>query len=905
MRSARTLGIALGLIATLQSPAGAADSWSVTHWSEVGGKLLRWSREPGAQSSYLAVDSAADSTALLHSSDSGASWSRLGPAVPIDAAHLSGLQSLARSRTSWGDLLFTSTQGPAYRRAASDGAWRIFGPEGEGRITASASLPNGELLVARASGDPDARVYRSTDDGTTWSAFALPHLMDDVVALRAFDPGPIYTLDASGQVWRADSTDFSPAAPFLIRQLDVANSSVLHAIAADHSVRRSTNGGASWALLSSDLANFEEWSDELDRAFSFGVDGDFAWLAAPSALWTSNDGGHRWALALHSDSLYSAAAWNSDAREFLLGGREITLTRDAGALFLARSGLDFSRTTLFDDGAAVALSRGLLVSGDGGTTWERWSWDGAVDHLSSLRAFGRFGFVTRSAAAGPSLFVSTNRGRAWRERPDAPRDLHEVKRTDDGVWWAASDAGLYRGGDGASNFELIASPLEGVDRVGFYDARLGVAARALQLALTTDAGGSWTLFAAPEDSLTDLLWVNSDTLFAAGRALHRSADRGAHWEAIADTRVRGGRWRALTRADHFTVWAAGDRGSLAVARDAWTFHLDDGALEPRDPSVDLLTLGFAGADRGLSGAGPRLWRYGPDSRGPRFSLHGVFHPLLPHVLHLYFTCGERLQGDSLRVVIGGERFTLRAGADPFLYALTYGVPSEVGAVNLAATGADLAGNRATTSLAFSTMRGALRYRDGDFELRLAGAAEGSALVAFAVDAEELPPLPGEFVPLAQPLRCTEEGVGGAARRAWRLNGTAQLGAGSPRASDFAVLGRSGWSRWTDANLDDAESPLTLWPIERAQDRLRVEVTPNPVRSVLSLSLPAEARGIVTLRILDVSGRVRARHETSAKAGEVEWALPSLPNGRYWLEVRALSPSGRMATTAFTLLHEAG
>ncbi|MFN8548820.1 MAG: hypothetical protein U0527_12850 [Candidatus Eisenbacteria bacterium] len=384
---------------------------------------------------------------------------KLGRAAPVDAAHFTALHSLARTRASWGDLLVTTNGSQAYRRQPSRSDWEIFGPKGGGPISAVASLPNDGLLVARESADPDQRLYRSTDDGANWNAIPLSHLIGQVDLLRAFDPGPIFVLDDVGQIWRADSTNFAPAAPFLARLLDLRTAATLYALAFDHTIQRSTDGGTNWERLSSDLASTEGWREELDRAFSFGVDGTFAWLAAPSAIWTSHDGAATWALALHADSLYSAAAWNADAHELVLGGREVIQTRDEGELFLARSGLDFARTALFDDGAAAALSGGLLMSGDGGATWERWSWDGEADQLASLRAFGRFGFVTRIADTGPSLFVSTNRGRAWSASLDAPRDLREVKRTDDGVWWGAAGGGIYRASDAAPQFKAVSSPL--------------------------------------------------------------------------------------------------------------------------------------------------------------------------------------------------------------------------------------------------------------------------------------------------------------------------------------------------------------------------------------------------------------------------------------------------------------
>ncbi|MFN8548819.1 MAG: hypothetical protein U0527_12845 [Candidatus Eisenbacteria bacterium] len=67
----RAIAFLLGLVGVLHSPAHAAESWTVARFAEVGGQSLAWSRESGSQSSYLAVEFAAESTAVLRSSDSG------------------------------------------------------------------------------------------------------------------------------------------------------------------------------------------------------------------------------------------------------------------------------------------------------------------------------------------------------------------------------------------------------------------------------------------------------------------------------------------------------------------------------------------------------------------------------------------------------------------------------------------------------------------------------------------------------------------------------------------------------------------------------------------------------------------------------------------------------------------
>ena len=904
---------ALALLACLLPFAGAhaASSWTARAWSEVRGGVLLFDDERGQTESYFTAEAKGDSTVVLRTTDSGLSWSPIGAAAPVPSGERIELRSLARDRATNDDLLLSTASGLAFRRNPTTGAWSEFGPPGEGAISAAAALPAAGLLASRRNAAADARLFRSTDDGATWTALPLSGLMSEISQLAGFASGPMWALDEASQLWRADSTTFTPAAPFAIRFVVVDSELEATALRADHRLARTTNGGVAWTEIAGNLS--DAWGAETDSTFAFGTDEDLAWIASPRRMIVSTDGGTRWTVALEGDGLLSAIAWNPVQRDFLAGGAEVLLSSDEGASWQLRSGADFSRLALATPSSAFGVDHGLIATFDGGESWERWPFEGPSDRLGLLRFFGLSGFLSREGDVGPSLYLSNDRGRSWHVADEAPRGISGVVQTADGVSWAGAADGLYRSTDDGESFSrLETAPFTAVERMAASDSVLAIT-NAGELFHSTDAGATWTLHDAPEPGIEAIYVVNADTLFVAGSALYRSSDAGAHWQPIPDTANSGGRWRSIAGFDASALWASGDRGALASCLDGWSFQRYVDALEVGDRSVDLGTLTFEGST-GLCGSRARLLRYREDTLGPEFRLVAVFHPYLERSVHLYLTARERLEGDSIEVEIDSRREGIHADADPFLFHLLYDVPSGSTSRSLRVSGIDLAGNRRSTTIPFSTDRGSLVLRESEVELRWSTTGSG-LLLAHGVASEGLPPLPTAWMPLGEPIRLQRRD--GSVVRSSELRARA-LPANDDAASvraDVAVLVGNEWhlaSREPHSllSIDGAIDGAIVWPIrppesdgteDLVQSPNRLIAWPNPARMELRLALGAGTDGWWRGVLFDLAGRRLESRRIEVRGGDAAWPLDTRAAGRYWIRLQREGISSDTRTVAISVL----
>ncbi|MCC7142298.1 MAG: hypothetical protein IT349_09380 [Candidatus Eisenbacteria bacterium] len=901
-RHATALLCLLGLLSGLWAVHGAsgAESWSVRRFDPTLGTALRWANERGAIDGYFAVDAQADTIGLLRTSDAGRTWSPLTPAPPLPGAAFGRLFSMARDRDTAKDLLIATTGFESYRRSTTTGAWRLWGPPGEGPISGVAPLAGRAALVARAGGNR-ANLFRTTNEGAAWSTIATPTNVGTIVDLSAFDAGAIWLRDAGGQIWRTDSTDFASAAPFRARLLEVEGDSIALALDSGFALRRTTDAGGNWETIASPATLHPEWRTEFERAHRIGREADgFLWIACRDLVVGSDDGA-TWTELLRGSGIAAAFAVNGASGEFLAGGAGVWGSRDRGASWDLASGHQLAEVAYLSPNTLMALRPQVVMSPDGGGRWERAEFSSPADSLGWIVSFGGSAFVTRSARSGTSLFVSANRGRTWNTAIGAPRGIRDLALGGAALFWCASEEGVAQSTDGGLHWEALAgAPFDQADLVWLSSDSLGWVAGGNRLHVTSDRGARWTSHDLPESGIDDLLFVDADSGFAAGQALYRTSDRGRNWAPIPGTDRARGRWRRLVKPAAAELWASGDRGALAHSIDGWSFTLDDASLEVNDPAANLTSLSFLGESDGVSGSGAALWRYADDREGPRYRLEVVPHPYLEHTLHLYISAREQLLGDSLRVSIGAESWTLRAAADRFLHHLTFTAPNVGSVRTITVSGSDLAGNRRSASFPFSAGRGAIRYQDGDLDLRLS--APGRDLIVTRAELE-----PGELPPADQSsgrpfrLRARSAGPGGAGEGGGGGNISARWH--DEAGSTFLLRGAGDWE------LIDGRALLAL-----AEERPVVAAAangsrPNPVRELAVWPNPATTEvtlrppwpGPVTARLFDVTGRERLRREWSGTTAKLSWSLPELPAGRYWIELRPSDRPSRVARGAVTLL----
>ncbi len=264
---------------------------------------------------------------LLHSTNSGESWSSLRTGISDPLADI----SINSSNSSTVAL----AQSGVYRSAENGGSWTlqfagIFSSD-------SASLSRSSTAPAILYATDGTALYQSLDDGVTWKGqgktplqilgiMADPLAGDTVYAFGSTAPYIIKSTDG-GVTWSAAGSGL-PAAP--VWAMTATSDGTLYAGTPGHGIYRSNNQGVSWTAANTGLPQ-----TRVSR-HSLSASGATVYFADGS-IYMSSDGGHNWAKK----------------------GDHI------GALTVTASAHNPSVIYV------VTTSGNVQVSADGGSTWDR------------------------------------------------------------------------------------------------------------------------------------------------------------------------------------------------------------------------------------------------------------------------------------------------------------------------------------------------------------------------------------------------------------------------------------------------------------------------------------------------------------------------------------------------------
>lgn len=389
---------------------------------------------------------------ILHTTDGGKTWraqdSRTSASLTscAFAERTRGWIASSRAllRTTDGGASWTSRHGPP-----------LESPRDEYRGVASPA-PHRVLTATRLGG-----IFLSTDDGETWTAVH-----------RSYEPSRLFFLDAS-HGWVAG---------------------------AQGRLARTTDGGGTWTDQYVVVPDRAPLQDPSVLYFSDSLRG---WIAAGSDLYTTVDGGKRWALLPDSTP----------------------------------------RTALAMTAAASLWScgNGLARSSDGGRSWQAHPGVPRVP-LTAITFFGSD--AGWAAGAAGIMLHSTDGGDSWRgEVPDTSRAyqcVHVVSR--DTVWVLGN--GMRRSRDGGITWTTFPA----VDGATFQDAhfldqRHGICVGSRgTVSRTTDAGRTWERSSlGARHELQDVCFSDPTHGWIAARsgALFHSTDGGRHWSLRGDTLPAG------------------------------------------------------------------------------------------------------------------------------------------------------------------------------------------------------------------------------------------------------------------------------------------------------------------------------------------------------------------------------
>ncbi|MFB3829601.1 MAG: WD40/YVTN/BNR-like repeat-containing protein [Bryobacteraceae bacterium] len=508
--------------------------------------------------------------AALHvSRDTGATWTKLadlpGPALKV---HRHGGVVYAI-----GSNAVTACRGDACKDLPTPGG---FTAVSAGLAVFYGISPNG--------------VHVSEDAGATWRKADFPHRAE-AIATSLEHPATVYVSHGGKEAfgvakstdtgrtwqltWKNNVRDFWLSDRFGLGwgsnpiNLGVAPTDPNLCYATNYGATlRTTDGGASWeGVYSRRAEDGGAVTTGLDVTTCYGVHFDpfdpkrVFITYTDIGLFASENGGASW----HSVSRTVPRPWVNTAywMEF---DPEVR-----GRVWAVMSGVhDLPRPKMWRRRDPATFNGGVVVSGDGGRTWQVASAalpPSAATHIlldPASPAASRTLYIT---ACGRGVFKSTDGGKTWAARnqgiagttplawrlarsPDAALYLVVARRSEDGSFNNEGDGALYRSRDGAEHWERIRLP-EGVngpngiaidpkDPRRLYLAAWGRTtpggAADGGIFLSTDGGANWRNVFARDQHVYDVTIDPRDprVLYGCGfeSSAWRSADRGLTWTRI-------------------------------------------------------------------------------------------------------------------------------------------------------------------------------------------------------------------------------------------------------------------------------------------------------------------------------------------------------------------------------------
>src|SRR6266480_7400564 len=425
-------------------------------------------------------------------------------------------------------------------RPVGAGAWASLGPPGGDVFDAAVSTVDSSIALAGIAPDGSfgGTLYRSSDEGTTWSE------------IQSLDGISVFDTE-----FATDGTAF---------------------LGTQDSVRESTDGGLSWVTLNLGIgANDQVFDVALDPSDSSIIWAGIADASGsqPVNVMRSTDGGATWtdrtpphapmsgrAIAVDpSDSNTVIAVFGGD-----FGGGEVWVTTDGGDSWTDRSaGLPSNPlNAVVHDGTRLLVGGGLLFgsqfvglyeSPDLGVTWtplHDGTWpvlvveDIAVDPSDSARIFVAIdgGGVNRTTDGGATWQIGIGgsqalAGRSIRFRPGSSEDLFlgtsslaVFHSTNSGDTFVQSSEGISE----LDLFSIDANPLDPNEiAVAFQGQNNG------GVLSSPDGGASWQLESAPPTRYSAVGFAPDGTLYAISSGPSTVAQEGLY------RREKNGSWTPL------------------------------------------------------------------------------------------------------------------------------------------------------------------------------------------------------------------------------------------------------------------------------------------------------------------------------------------------------------------------
>lgn len=408
-------------------------------------------------------------------------------------------------------------------------------------------------------------VWASTDSGKTWATsytgtvFGASHSVNSLVVhgskiFAANSDSGVFVSTNGGSVWSHSSTGMNPRA--MVRRLTSDGTTLYAHVIGAYSgvdtgvVYRSTNDGASWVSVKSDLYS--------TYGYGLGCGTNKVFFATWAGLYASTDNGAHWFSSntgLSNANPLSLASLGSTLFAGYVGG--VSKTEDGGATWTpANNGLSGNAgiSALTTHGgyvfAATSNGSGVMRSGDNGASWTPMN--------NGLSGFGLYGSALAAGGGNvylgtmSGIYVSTDNGGSWTGPGSGLPGFGGVNTIFvDGadIWAGISSNGIYRSTNGGSSWTAANNGLPAFSRNVSAITRSGstlfaglTSSTTGAVYVSTDNGANWVSSSngIPNNSYVAALHASGSFVFAGfiytgtgvAEGLYRTSDGGANWAPV-------------------------------------------------------------------------------------------------------------------------------------------------------------------------------------------------------------------------------------------------------------------------------------------------------------------------------------------------------------------------------------
>ncbi len=490
---------------------------------------------------------------VFYSTNNGTTWNSTG----LTNAGVTAIVSEGNKLVAIGSQVFVSVnEGVNWSVIGSSVPWtNLFTLTASSRILFVTAL--GPSLPQQAV----YKVYRSTDDGASWTSVgsalsntgvnAIDYIGD--TSIYAGTTSGVYTSNDSGGTWKAAGLQGMSISAIRVISQNTGSTNIF--AATRRGVLRSTNDGMSWSFVNSGL------SDTVVTALAVypKTQGSTEILAGTQGgkIFLSTNNGDNWSDV--SNGLIAGpwewGDWEADVRSITVAGSNFFASTNAGLFLSTNNGSTWEHA---DNGInnsiaikalkvfsseygnsilAGSFPSGVFISSDNGSHW-----DAANNGINSIEINALAISGNNIFAGGPTgVFISANSGVSWdttglSNTGEVVSLLSAADAKGDTLILAGTWNGLFTSSNNGKTWDSTELKQDVTALAAYSNGQAGMnifaGTRGSGIYLSTDNGVTWNSLHNGISAVENInaLCFSGENLFAAtDYILYRSKDNGTSW----------------------------------------------------------------------------------------------------------------------------------------------------------------------------------------------------------------------------------------------------------------------------------------------------------------------------------------------------------------------------------------